>query len=277
MTALELESVSVALGQSYVVRDVSVAVEPGEWLVVIGPNGAGKTTLLRAIGGLVPYSGSIRMSGDDAAALGRGELARRVAALPQAPVVPEDMTVAEYVLLGRTPHVGYFGSERRTDVAAAGLALERLDLVEYGRRRLGSLSGGERQRAVLARALAQDAPLLLLDEPTAALDVGRQQQALELVDRLRRVHGLTIVSAMHDLTLAGQFGDRLILLDRGAVVAAGSPADVLTSDRLARHYGAAVRVVADEHGVAVVPARTPPATLLFEVGTGPRGQPCADG
>ncbi|MBD0329956.1 MAG: ABC transporter ATP-binding protein [Thermoleophilia bacterium] len=255
MSALELSGVSIALGANVVVRDVSESVEEGEWVVVIGPNGAGKTTLLRAIGGLLAYDGEIKVGGEDAARLRRDDLARRVAFLPQAPVVPEDMSVADYVLLGRTPHLGWFGRERADDVAAAVLALERLDLVPYARRRLGSLSGGERQRAVLARALAQDAPLLVLDEPTAALDVGRQQQVLELVDRLRAAHGLTVLSAMHELTLAGQFADRLLLLDGGAVVASGAPSDVLTTERVARHYGASVRVVADEHGVVVVPAR----------------------
>jgi len=251
-----LQSVSVELGGAAVVRDVSAAVEEGEWVALIGPNGAGKTTLLRALAGLVSYSGTIRIDGDEAPSLARAELARRLALLPQVPLVPEDMRVADYVLLGRTPHVGYFGSEGARDVAAAVTALERLDLLTLARRRLGTLSGGERQRAVLARALAQDAPTLLLDEPTAALDVGRQQQVLELVDELRRARGLTVVAAMHDLTLAGQFADRLLLLDGGELVASGPPADVLTPELVALHYGASVRVVSDgEHGVAVVPAR----------------------
>ena len=259
MTALELSGVSVALADVLAVRDVSARVDQGEWVGLIGPNGAGKTTLLRAVAGLVAFTGEIRIAGVDAAALGRADLGRRVALLPQTPVVPEDMTVADYVLLGRTPHVGYFRSEGRDDVAAVVLALERLDLIRLARRRLGSLSGGERQRAVLARSLAQDAPVLLLDEPTAALDVGRQQQVLELVDELRASHGLTVVTAMHDLSLASQFADRLLLLAAGSLVAAGEPAEVVTPELVALHYGASVRVVADaEHGVAVVPTRATP-------------------
>jgi iron complex transport system ATP-binding protein len=256
VTALELSSVSVELAGTPVVRDVSATVERGEWVALIGPNGAGKTTLLRALAGLVPYAGTIHIGGEDAGALARAQLARRLALLPQTPLVPDDMSVADYVLLGRTPHVGYFGSEGVEDVAAVVAALEQLDLLVFARRRLGSLSGGERQRALLARALAQDAPTLLLDEPTAALDLGRQQQVLELVDELRAERSLTVVAAMHDLTLAAQFADRLLLLDGGEVVASGPPPDVLTPELVALHYGAAVRVVGDpEHGLAVIPSR----------------------
>jgi iron complex transport system ATP-binding protein len=164
--------------------------------------------------------------------------------------------VYEYALLGRTPHLAYLASEGREDFDAVEAALARLDLLPFARRRLGSLSGGERQRATLARVLAQEASVLLLDEPTSALDMGRQQQALELVDVLRGGDGLTVVSAMHDLTLAGQYADRLLLLDRGRIVAGGSADDVLTGPLIAEHYGADVRVVADgDSGLVVVPVR----------------------
>ena len=152
------------------------------------------------------------------------------------------MTGFEYVLLGRAPYVGYFGSESRHDKAMAVDVLERLDLQEFASRRLGTLSGGERQRLVIARALAQEAPILLLDEPTAALDIGHQQQALELVARLRADHGLTVVAAMHDLTLAGMYSDRLNLLYEGQSVARGPAAEVLNADRLAEFYGVRVSV-----------------------------------
>ena len=165
------------------------------------------------------------------------------------------MTVSEYVLLGRTPHVGYLAKESSEDVAAATRALDRLDLMGYADRLLGTLSGGERQRAVVARALAQEAPVILLDEPTSALDIGHQQQALELLDGLRHDVGLTLVAAMHDLTLAAQYADRMILLDRGRVVADGSPADVLTEERLSRHYEASVRVLELDGRMAVLPRR----------------------
>jgi iron complex transport system ATP-binding protein len=256
LTALALDSVSVILGGKCVVDRISAEVAAGEWVAVIGPNGAGKTTLLRAVAGLVPYAGAVDIFGQDGQRLGRRELARRVAVVPQVPLVPADLTVREYVLLGRTPHLGYLSSESRSDRDAAESALERLDLVAFARRRLDSLSGGERQRAILARALAQDAPILLLDEPTAALDVGRQQQVLELVDTLRATEGLTVVSAMHDLTLASEYADRLLLLSAGELVADGFAQDVLTEQAIADHYGAAVRVIADNGtAVAVIPAR----------------------
>jgi cobalamin transport system ATP-binding protein len=256
VTALALDSVSVKLGDARVVERVSAEVAGGEWVVLIGPNGAGKTSLLRAIAGLIPHDGGIRILGDDVSALTRKALARRVALVPQVPLLPGEMTVRQYVLLGRTPFVSYFGSERRSDHEAVDGALERLDLDLLANRRLDSLSGGERQRATLARALAQEAPILLLDEPTTSLDVGRQQQVLELVDGLRSESGLTVFSTMHDLTLAGLYGDRLLLLDRGRLVAAGTAGDVLTGALIAEHYGAEVDVVGGSgSGFAVLPVR----------------------
>ncbi len=258
MTALALGSVTVELDGATILDGVSASLADGEWLTVIGPNGAGKSTLLRAVAGLVPRRGLVTIGGDDGATLARRQLARRIALVPQTPWLPPDMRVAEYVLLGRTPHQGYFARETRWDAETAQAALARLDLVDLASRRLATLSGGERQRAVLARALAQEAPILLLDEPTSSLDVGRGQQALELVDTLRRENGLTVLAAMHDLTLAGQYADRLLLLAGGRVVAAGGVRDVLTDDLIARHYDATVRVLEHpELGVVVVPARDP--------------------
>jgi iron complex transport system ATP-binding protein len=252
MTALALERVTVELGGRNVVESVSFAVERGEWVTVIGPNGAGKTSLVRAIAGLVPYRGGIRLDGQSTHRLRRRDVARRVALVPQSPLMPSGMTVQEYVLLGRTPYVSYVGSEGRSDVAAADAASSRLDLAELADRELGTLSGGERQRVVLARALAQDAPLLLLDEPTSALDAGRQQEVLELIDGLRLDAGLTVVSSMHDLTLAGLYAPRLLLLANGRIVADGAPEEVLTAPLIGEHYGARVRVIDG----AVVPVRS---------------------
>ncbi len=251
VTALALERVAVELGGRPVVDGVSLTVGRGEWLTLIGPNGAGKTTLLRAVAGLVRHRGLIRLDGAELPRLGRREVARRVAVVPQVPAMPAGMTVREYVMLGRTPYVSYAGREGRRDHAATETAIARLDLGELAGRHLGTLSGGERQRAVLARALAQEAPLLLLDEPTSALDAGRQQEALELIDVLRLDAGLTVVAAMHDLTLAGQYASRLILLSGGRVVAEGGAAEVLTEPLIAEHYGARVRV----HDGAVIPVR----------------------
>jgi len=243
VSAVSLERATVALGGRNVVDGVSFAVDRGEWVTLIGPNGAGKTTLLRAIAALVPHRGRITIDREEIQRLGRREVARRVAVVPQAPLMPAGMTVREYVLLGRTPYLSYLGREGRGDLAAVERALATLDLVTLAARQLGTLSGGERQRAVLARALAQEAPLVLLDEPTAALDAGRQQEALELIDRLRLEAGLTVLAAMHDLTLAGQYASRLLLLSAGLIVARGAPGEVLTEPLIAEHYGASVRVV----------------------------------
>jgi iron complex transport system ATP-binding protein len=258
---LRVEDVGVSLDGARVVDGVGFSLDEGGWLGLIGPNGAGKTTLLRAVAGLVPYTGAIRVEGEEVSSLGRRAAARRIAVVPQIPVIPPETTVLEYVVLGRTPHLGYAGSPGARDVVAARSALARLDGAHLVDRRLGSLSGGERQRAVLARAVAQDASLLLLDEPTSALDVGAQQQVLELVASLRADGGLTVLSAMHDLTHAGQYADRLLLLDGGREQASGPPSEVLTEQLIARHFGASVRVVTDEEtGIAVVPLRPPVAS-----------------
>ena len=251
---IELRDLAVRFGNTEAVRDLSLEVVNDEWVMLIGPNGAGKTSVLRALCGLLPFDGVARVDGRDVHTFGRRELARLMAFAPQNPATPSELTVAEYVLLGRTPHLGYLGVDGRRDRKAVANALERLDLLPFAERGLGSLSGGELQRAVLARALAQESPILLLDEPTTSLDLGRQQQALELIDSLRR-DGLTVLSTMHDLTLAGQYADRLVLLDRGTVVAEGSPTEVLSAANLAAYYGASVRIVSDEAGLFVLPTR----------------------
>jgi iron complex transport system ATP-binding protein len=255
VSAIDLQGVTVVLGNRAVVDAVDLEIAEGEWLGLIGPNGAGKTTLLRAIARLVPFSGAIAIHGRDTRELKRTGLSRIVAVVPQDPSTPPWMTVAEYVLLGRTPHLGRLAKEGGRDREVAARALERLDLLEYRDRRLGTLSGGERQRVVVARALAQEARIVLLDEPTAALDIGHQQQALELLDLLRGESGLTLVAAMHDLTLAAQYADRMVLLDAGRVVADGGPRDVLTEGLIATHYEASIQVVDVDGRIAVVPSR----------------------
>jgi iron complex transport system ATP-binding protein len=265
VTTIELSSISVSYDGAPVVVELSTQVPQGVWICVIGPNGAGKTTILRAVAGLVPHAGWIRLGGAEATAMSRRELSRTVAYVPQRPAVPEGMLVADYVLLGRTPYIPYLGSEARRDREVVGEVLDRLELRGLAARPLGSLSGGEVQRAVLGRALAQQAPVLLLDEPTAALDVGHQQQVLELIDTLRSEHGLTVMSAMHDLTLAGQFADRLLLLSAGHAVAEGGARTVLTEGLIREHYGARVSILEGVRGgIVVVPTREPDAVGVEE-------------
>jgi iron complex transport system ATP-binding protein len=257
MSSLHLDSVSVEYDRRVALAPFTTAVRSGEWLCLIGPNGAGKSSILRAIAGLVPHDGVITVDGAPLSIRSARRRATLVAYVPQSPVLPDDMTAFEYVLLGRSPYVSYFGHESRHDRSMVDSVLERLDLVSFAARHLGTLSGGERQRLVIARALAQEAPVLLLDEPTSALDIGHQQQALELVDRLRREHGLTVVSAMHDLTLAGLYADRLALLHEGHLVAMGDAAHVLRAETLSEFYGASVTVHQQDDGtVVVIPRRS---------------------
>jgi iron complex transport system ATP-binding protein len=247
--------VSVSLGGHSVLSAIDLRVRRGEWLSIVGPNGAGKSTLLRVVAGLVPAAGSVHLAGRPANALRRRERARLVALVPQAPVIPDGSRVIDYVLLGRTPHIRPLSVEGAHDLAAMHDALAHLDLLGLAQRAITTLSGGERQRVLIARALAQGSPILLLDEPTTALDVGHQQQVLELVDELRHEHNLTVVSTMHDLTLAGHYAERLVLLDQGRIVVEGRAADVLTADNLARYYGARVRIIHEDGAPAVLPIR----------------------
>ncbi len=256
MNDVVLRGVEIAYESEVVVSGLDLSVSSGEWLALIGPNGAGKTSILRAIARLVAYRGEIRIGTQAVADMSGRELARRVAMVMQEPHMPEGMSVSQYVLLGRSPHLAYFGKEGRGDQRVVADILERLALGRLAARRLDHLSGGERQRAAIARALAQQAPVLLVDEPTSSLDVGRQQEVLELIDGLRAEQGLTVIAAMHDLTLAGQYAHRLALLVAGKLVAVGSPAEVLTEPAIADHYGAQVRVLQmNGAGRAVIPVR----------------------
>jgi cobalamin transport system ATP-binding protein len=255
---ISFEQLTVRYGTTVALDGITGRVGDGEWLGLIGPNGAGKTTLLGAISRLLRYDGAITINGRPAAALGRRQLARLIAYVPQRPVLPPNMTVSEYVLLGRTAHIGYLRSETAADRQICGAAIDRLDLSVMSGRTLRAMSGGELQRVVLARALAQEAPVLLLDEPTSALDLGRRMDALELIDQVRREKSLTVLSAIHDLTLAGQFADRLLLLSGGQVAATGQPAEVLTDGVLSDHFGSGVQVLTTDTGdLAVIARRSP--------------------
>ena len=245
--------VSVGFDGQFTLGPITVEVGDGDWAGLIGPNGAGKSTMLKAAAGLVDHDGSITLAN------GHRRPGLDIAWMPQRPHLPDGMSVVDYVLLGRTPHIGYLGSEGRADFESVTVALQKLGLASLARRPLGTLSGGEAQRAVLARALAQEAPVLLLDEPTASLDIGHAIEVLEVIDDLRRTERLTVVTAVHDLTLAGRFADRLVLLAEGTVRADGVPAEVLTEQNLKAHYGAGIRVIPDPDGPTVIPSRVPNA------------------
>ena len=257
MTAIGFCDLTVSYDGTDAVVGFNDLLHSGEWLCLIGPNGAGKSSVLRAAAGLVPYTGSVAINQTEIPAASARWRAQHIAYVPQAPVIPTDMSVYEYVLLGRNPYINYFASETSHDRDVIDRVLDRLDLVQFAARKLGTLSGGEVQRLVIARALAQEAPVLLLDEPTSALDIGHQQQALELVDSLRREQGLTIISAMHDLTLAGLYADRLVLMHEGHRVAEGTAKQVLKSETLAEFYGVSARVHHEPDGtVVVIPQRS---------------------
>ncbi len=256
---LSARGIGVRIGPATLLSDVDVDVAAGEWLTIIGPNGAGKSTLLRVLAGLLPATGTVHLDGTPVGRLHRRARARLMALVAQHPVVPPGMPVLDYVLLGRTPYMPLLGREGGSDLAAVHRVLDRLDLTGLAGRELSTLSGGERQRVYLARALAQGARLLLLDEPTSALDIGHQQEVLELVDELRRTgaegSSLTVIATMHDLTVAGEYADRILLLSSGRVAAVGTPTEVLTESLLSRHYRARVRILDGTHGPVVVPAR----------------------
>ncbi|WP_433137577.1 ABC transporter ATP-binding protein [Actinomadura nitritigenes] len=243
-----VRGLDVSLGGRPVLKDVSLEVAAGSWTAVIGPNGAGKSTLLRAVLGLLPSAGEIAVAGADLAALKPRQRARLVAYAPQSPNLPVGMTVFDYTLLGRSPYIPHLGRESARDRAIAREVLDRLDLAGLADRPLDHLSGGERQRVVLARALAQQTSVLLLDEPTTALDIGHQQQVMELIDQLRLSDGLTVVTTIHDLTLAGQYADGLVLLSGGRVAAAGTPGEVLTRAAIQEHFDARVHVLPGPDG-----------------------------
>ncbi len=255
--SIALGKVTAGYGVGPVLEEIDLTVATNEWVGILGPNGAGKSTLLKVIAGLhAPDAGTVNIDGASPAEHGRPRMAQLVAYLPQNPFFPEEMPAGEYVLLGRAPHLAYFAVESGADVAIATEALELLDAGHLANRPLGDISGGEKQRVLLARALAQEPQVLLLDEPTTALDIGHQLAALEMIGDIRRERPVTIVAAMHDLSLAGQFTDRLVLLAAGRVVASGSARDVLTPDLIRRHYRADVAVVdVPGDGIAVVPLR----------------------
>lgn len=261
-TVLSCRSLGLRLGESTVLSDLSLEAGAGEWIALLGPNGAGKSSALRVMAGSlrsgrrVNVSGDVAVNGRSIGGMAKRAAGRLIAVVPQSPIFPIGVSTFEYVMLGRTPHLGFLASPGRHDRDVVEGLMGRLDLMKFARRDVAALSGGERQRAVIARALAQQAPVLVLDEPTSALDVGHQQQVLELVDTLRAEDGLVVVSAMHDLSLAGQYAHKLVLLNEGGVVSQGHPRLVLDPRALEGLYEARLHSADLPSGhVAVLPVR----------------------
>lgn len=238
-----------------VLHDVSFEVNKGEVLALIGPNGAGKSTIIRAASGVIPSSGSIHANGNDFRIKGPLDRARDLAVVPQAISLPPAFTVWETVLMGRTPYLGFLGQASAHDEEIARQALQRVNALEFADRPVGELSGGERQRILLARALCQSTPILLLDEPTAHLDLQYQVSLLELVYDLAHRENLAVLVALHDLNLASHYADRVALLVGGSLKAIGTPREVLTPELISEAYCLPVQVV--EHPFLKAPLVLP--------------------
>jgi iron complex transport system ATP-binding protein len=241
---LKIEGLSVYYGERRVLNDVSLEVRSGEVVALIGPNGAGKSTLIRAVSGVIPVrSGRIEVDHTDVTGLSFMRRARRISVVPQAASLPPAFTVWETVLLGRTPYLNFLGQTSTADEALARRALEQVDMFQLRESRMDEISGGEQQRVLLARALAQDTPILLMDEPTAHLDLRHQIDLLKLITAQARAKGLTVLAALHDLNLASLFADRIAIIENGQLCAAGNPAETLTPEILGSVYRVPVSVV----------------------------------
>lgn len=255
---LEIKNLSVHYGPPTAVhpalKDISLQVAPGEILALIGPNGAGKTTLIKTISGVLrPSAGVLLWQGQDLAHLSERQRASRLAVVPQARNLPEGFTVWQTVMLGRTPYLGWLGKMTPQDHIRIQWALEQTDTLSLANRLIQELSGGEQQRVLLARALAQDSTTLLLDEPTAHLDLRHQSGLLNLVRRLAKEQGLAVLMALHDLNLVAIYADRLALLVAGEIRSMGSPSEVLNPEYLMEAYQVPLKVISHpDHGTPLV-------------------------
>lgn len=253
MVTIAAQGLSVRLGRHPAVREVDVTLEPGALVGIIGPNGAGKSTLIRALLGLArPQSGRVTIDGQDVARLGRPAIARAIAYLPQGQTLHWPLSVERLVALGRLPHLGPLSRLSAQDEAAVEAAMARADVLHLKGRVATELSGGERARVLLARALAVGARALIADEPLAALDPGHQIDVMDLLRGEAR-GGALVVTVLHDLGMAARYCDRLLLMDGGALVAAGAPMDVLTADALGRVYGVTARIERDGDVPLILP------------------------
>jgi iron complex transport system ATP-binding protein len=243
MFILRLDNVSLGYDKQTVLRNVNLEAKPAEMLGIIGPNGSGKSTLIRGITRLIqPTSGKIFLNGNEISSISRQKLAQLVAVVPQNPVLPEPFTALEVVLMGRTPHLGLLRYEGEKDLAIVKNVMEATQTIAFAERRVGELSGGERQRLTIARALAQEPKIILMDEPTANLDINYQIETLNLARELCQKQELIVVLTLHDLNLASQYCDRLVVLGKGTVYCQGTPRTVINAETIKDVYGAEVHV-----------------------------------
>lgn len=252
MTLLAIENLSVTLGGAPILSAITTALPQGQFLGLIGPNGAGKSTLLRAVMGLVPFRGTIRFDGTSLTAMPPLERARAIAYLPQAREVNWPMAAADIVALGREPHRPGPAPLTAADRNAVRNAMQRMDVEKFSARIAQTLSGGELARVLIARALAQDCPLLLADEPTAGLDPAHQIALMQHFRSIAR-QGKTVIACLHELSLAARWCDRLILLDRGRIAADGTPAEVINEKNMAEVYAITARIESSSDGLLVMP------------------------
>jgi iron complex transport system ATP-binding protein len=245
---LRIRSISVSYGEIEILHELSLDVNTGEVVSLIGPNGAGKTTMMRAISGVIPVkSGSVHVDDEDLSVTPIAERARLLAVVPQARKLPPEYTVQQSVLMGRTPYLGWLGNPSPGDIEKVQWAIDRTRLSELANRRVDELSGGEQQLVLVARALAQDAPVMLLDEPTAHLDLRHQATILDLVHSLARERGLAVLMSLHDLNLVSIFSDRIALLDDGNILAVGQPKEVINQQYLSKVYQVPLDIIPHPH------------------------------
>ena len=261
VSALKASGICFAYGNRAILRDVSLEVGFGEVVSLVGPNGSGKTTFLRIIAGsLAPERGNVYIHGTELPSLRPRDRGRLVATVTQAPAVPLGFTALQVVLMGRNPHLGLLQWEGPKDLEVCQRVMELTATWEFADRLVSSLSGGELQRVFIARALVQETPVLLLDEPTAHLDISYQTGILDMVETVRRKTGIAVLMAMHDLTLAAQYCSRMAALHQGGICALGEPSQVLTAEVVSRVFGAPVSVV--EHPVHGTPVVLPVSRVV---------------
>jgi iron complex transport system ATP-binding protein len=258
MTKLVMQNVTLGYGRKVVAKDITFQMKPGEMMGIVGPNGCGKSTIIKALSRVIsPYSGRILFDGKDISRISRRDLSRLLGVVPQIPLLPSTFTVFEVVLMGRNPHLGLFQYEGPKDMAIAWRAMEKTSVSHLARRRIGELSGGEIQCVVIARVLAQETEIVLLDEPTANLDISRQVEILDVIKSLCQENALTVVAALHDLNLAAEYCSRLVLINSGRIYAEGTPSEVITDDNIKEVYGAGSHVYS--HPLSGLPAVLPNA------------------